>query len=523
MNILLFMTCFCTLFSFATFLLEVRFNTHMFQLNGYKNKEQMIWIRENTAIQITLCGFLLLGLVNLFLYNFFVLLITIIFSLLEFLHYLSLKKSKSKKKLIYTHRVKRLIVTNVFLYVFTLVIIGLSSNRQAVIMAICLLNFIEPILLIISNMLINPIEKAINHHFINDAKRILKSNKTIKVIGVTGSYGKTSVKYYLQTLLSGRFNVLITPESYNTPMGVVKTIRSSLKATHEIFICEMGARYVGDIKDICDIVNPECGIITAIGPQHLKTFGSIENIVNTKFELADAIQPSGLLVLNGGNEYIRGKGKQYKNVVYYNTNEDNNGYKAQDISLSQSGTKFTVVSPFGEKEFFQTRLVGEHNIVNILGAISVANMLGIPLKDLVIPVRQLQAVDHRMQMIKKGRVTIIDDAYNSNPVGSKAAVKTLSMFDGLKILVTPGMVELGKEEERYNLEFGEFAAEHCDYIILIGEKHTRPILRGLKNKNFSKDRYRIFEKITDAVSYAYSIPTDKQKYILLENDLPDNY
>lgn len=523
MDFLLIMTCICILISFIAFLFEVRFNTHIFQLNGYKNKEQTAWLKKNIAVQISLCGFIILGLVDFFFYGYVSLSILSIFSLIEILYYLSLKKRKSKKKLVYTNRVKRLLVTNVLLYVLVLVIVGLFVNKQAMVAVMCLFTFLEPVLLIASNLLNSPIEKAINQYFINDAKRILQSNKTLKVIGVTGSYGKTSVKYYLQTLLSEHFNVLITPESYNTPMGVVKTIRSSLKSTHEIFVCEMGARYVGDIKEICDIVNPECGVITAIGPQHLETFGCIENIVNTKFELADAVQMKGMLVLNGDNEYIRNRGKKYKNAVFYNTDETHSGYKTKNITLSQNGTKFTVISPNGEEESFQTRLVGEHNIVNIVGAISVANMLGIPLKDLIIPVRRLQPVEHRMQMIKNGNVTIIDDAYNSNPVGSKAAVKTLSMFDGVKILVTPGMVELGKEEERYNFEFGKYAAEYCDYVILVGEKHTLPILKGLMDKNFSEEKFKTFEKITDAVSYAYSIPADKHKYILLENDLPDNY
>ncbi len=523
MDFLLIITCVCILISFVMFLSEVRFNTHMLQLNGYKNNEQTVWLKKKFVMQISLCCFIILGIANFYLYSFVTLLITSIFSLIEIMYYLSLKKSKSKKKLVYTNRVKRLIATNVLLYVFVLVILGLFVNRQALALAMCLFAFAEPILVIVSNLINSPIEKVVNLHFINDAKRILQSNKKIKVIGVTGSYGKTSVKYYLQTLLSEHFNVLITPESYNTPMGVVKTIRSSLKSTHEIFVCEMGARYVGDIKEICDIVNPECGVITAIGPQHLETFGCIENIVNTKFELADAVQPEGMLVLNGDNKYIRDRGKQYNNAVFYNTNETYNGYKTKNIILSQGGTKFTIISPNGDEESFQTRLVGEHNIVNIVGAISVAHMLGVPLKDLIIPVRRLQSVEHRMQMIKNGNVTIIDDAYNSNPIGSKAAVKTLSMFDGVKILVTPGMVELGKEEERYNFEFGKFAAEYCDYVILVGEKHTRPILEGLMDENFSKEKYKTFERITDAVSYAYSIPTDKHKYILLENDLPDNY
>ena len=149
------------------------------------------------------------------------------------------------------------------------------------------LGAVSPFLVLAANFLNKPIEKAINRWFINDAKRILKSCPDLTVIGVTGSYGKTSVKFILKTLLEARFNVLATPESYNTPMGVVITVRNHLRATHEVFVCEMGARHVGDIKEICDIVHPNHGIITSVGPQHLETFFTLDNVKKTKFYVCE--------------------------------------------------------------------------------------------------------------------------------------------------------------------------------------------------------------------------------------------
>ena len=169
------------------------------------------------------------------------------------------------------------------------------------------------------------------------------------------------------------------------------------------------------------------------------------------------------------------------------------------------------------------RLIGEHNIINVVGAIAVANRLGIPLKELRVPVRRIQSVAHRMQMLEKGPVTIIDDAYNSNPIGSKAAVETLAMFDGVKILVTPGMVELGDKEEEYNYKFGTYAAKCCDYILLVGKKHTLPIYNGAVDSGFPKEKCIAYDRLGEALSYAYSIGEPGHKYILLENDLPDNY
>lgn len=513
--------CVCSLA--CTLFWEIRFNTHMFQLNGYKNNEQMVWTKKNVSAQITLPLFAFLCIVNLFYCNFVTLLIIAVFSIAEMLYYISLKNKKSKKKLVYTNRVKRLLTTNIILDILIPVICYLLGGWNLGVAALCCLAFVEPLLIVFCNIVNSPMEKGINRYYINDAKKKLQSNRNIKVIGITGSYGKTSVKFYLQTLLSAQFNVLITPESYNTPMGVVKTIRGSLKPTHEVFVCEMGARYVGDIKEICDIVHPHWGVITSVGPQHLETFGNIDNIIDTKFELADAVHENGKIILNGDNEYIRQKSKKYKNIVFYNSKMSKGEYYAKDVSLSSFGTQFVVVTPQSEEELFQTHLIGEHNLINILSAITVANLMGVPLRELIIPVRKLKPVEHRMQMIKRGNTTIIDDAYNSNPVGSKAAIRTLSMLDGLKVLVTPGMVELGDEEYNYNYKLGEYAAEYCDYIILVGKRHTKPILEGVSRKGFPAERCKIFESITEAVNYAYSIPTDKHKYILLENDLPDNY
>lgn len=437
--------------------------------------------------------------------------------------YRAMKRLNAKKKLVYTPRVKRMLVTMGILTVLVMAAALFFSEMKYLPGLFMVWLGVQFFMNIAANVINHPIEAGINRHYINDAKRKLKEVSGIKVIGVTGSYGKTSVKFYLRTLLQEHFHVLVTPESYNTPMGVVKTIRGSLKPTHEIFICEMGARHVGDIKEICDIVHPDHGIITSIGPQHLETFFHMENIKNTKYELADALPAGGMLFLNGDNEYIRQKADAYENKTFYYSEAQGDGYYAKDISVSQLGTEFTVAAPNGEIETFQMKLIGAHNVINVMGAIAVAHKLGIPLKDLRIPVRRIQPVAHRMEMREHGLVTIIDDAYNSNPVGSKAAVETLAMFNGIRILITPGMVELGDKEKEYNYKFGTYSAECCDYILLVGKNHTAPIKEGVLSKGFPEEKCLVYDKLEDAVAYAYSIKGQEHKYILLENDLPDNY
>lgn len=509
---------------FICFVYVMRYNIHMFQLNGYKNDEHFKWVRKNIKKQ-GLLFLMVIPLLCVFLMNEKIsLVLNLVFITVCLKYYLYLKKTNNKKKLVYTARVKRLISTDVMIVLLSILpFLRIDNMADYKVCGIMIMIMLQPYVIILVNIINSPIENLVKKYYINDAKKILQKNKELIVIGVTGSYGKTSVKFYLETLLKERFEVLVTPESYNTPMGVVKTIRESLKNTHEIFVCEMGARRVGDIKEICDIVHPKHGIITAVGPQHLETFLSIENISNTKFELADALPEDGMLVLNGDNELILNKSNQYKNVCLYTSSANDVSYKVENITLTPTGTHFTVVAPDGESCEFQTRLIGEHNVINILGAITIANKLGIALKDLKIPVRRIQAVPHRMQIINKNNFTIIDDAFNSNPAGSKVAVETLKMFNGLRILITPGMVELGEMEEELNCQFGKYAADCCDYIYLVGKKRTEPILRGITEGKFDLNKCFVCDSFNEAMTKATALKCDEHKYILLENDLPDNY
>ncbi len=384
-----------------------------------------------------------------------------------------------------------------------------------------LLSFV-PLTILLANLINRPVELAINRHYINDAKKILAGCKNLTVIGITGSFGKTSVKYFLDTLLSVKYNVLKTPGNFNTPLGVVKTIRGSLRATHDIFLCEMGAKNVGDIKEICDIVHPKHGIITSVGPMHLESFKTLDNVKKTKFELADALPADGMLFLNMDNENIcdMANGRQY---VAYGI-DSTEGYFVSDLHISEKGSEFKMTSPEGATCDYRTKLIGRHNVLNIAGAVAVANRLGISLEELRPAVRKLESVPHRLELINKGAYTVIDDAYNSNPSGTKAALEALSMTEGCKILVTPGMIELGEMEYALNREFGENAAKVCDYVALVGKKQTEAIYEGLVSAGFDASKIYVADSLNDAMANVYGLTTDgKRKIILLENDLPDNY
>ena len=499
-------------------------SVHFFQLNSYRFDTHTKWIKENLRKYLShnIISVLML-IVVLIPMNPAVKAIAL--TVLFLLALPTEKPKKAKKPLVYTARVKRMLFTTLLLVCAVLApatAVGLTKSHETyALCAMVVIYTLAPCIILLSNLINKPVELSINRYYTNDAKKMLKACPDLKIIGITGSYGKTSVKYYLTTLLKSKYNVLMTPESYNTPMGVVKTIRGSLKATDEIFVCEMGAKWVGDIKELCDIVHPHHGIITSIGPQHLESFKTLEAIKGTKFELADALPDGGMLFLNGDDENIDSYKGDRKHISYSLENGD---YSAFDIAVSERGTTFKVKAPDGETQEFSTKLIGRHNVLNIVGAIAVSHKMGIELRELRSAVRKLEGVPHRLQLSDKGNMTIIDDAYNSNPNGTKAALEALSLFDGYKILVTPGMVELGSKQDELNREFGSNAADVCDYAVLVGEKQAVPIKAGLLDKNYDESKIYVASNINEALNHVYALNSQgRKKIVLLENDLPDNY
>lgn len=495
--------------------------THMFQQNSYKPREYGEWLRVHTNVGRLLGKSLyaVLSLPLVFVGNRGCMIAA---CLMNGMTILVNKPRKAKKPLVYTPRVKRLLATTGIVWGLILLIVAFPGIYGYLWVTMLLLFLLQPVLLLLVNLINHPVERAINRHYIQDAARILREMPGLRIIGVTGSYGKTSVKYFLNTLLSAQYNVLCTPGNYNTTLGVVRTIRENMKPFHEIFICEMGAREVGDIKEICDLVHPDYGIITSIGPQHLQSFHTLDNIISTKFELADAVPDTGKVFLNYDNEYIR-EHKIEKPVVSYGVGDDAVDFRAYDIRVSARGSSFRMKDETGEAYEFHTRLVGSHNVQNIAGAIAVAHTLGIPMEKLLYPVRQLESVPHRLQLIRQGDRIILDDAYNSNKSGFEAALDTLALFQEQRILLTPGMVELGEKQYAENKEAGMYAANKCDYAILVGKEQTKPIQDGLLEAGFPQNRMILVDTLQEAFQMVNAIPDERQKVILLENDLPDVY
>ncbi len=502
---------------------KMKHGFHMLQLESYMNDRYKNWMNKNKKEKFTPRECIMLVPTIITIFNTMAgLIVGLVFSGLLFF---SRQIYKVKKPLAYTKRVKRLFTTSTIMYLIMAVIGNVFINTYVLpvmLLLISVLIVLSTYLVMVVNSINTPIEENINNGFVKKAKNKLQDFKNLKVVGITGSYGKTTTKYIVASILSQRYNTLMTPGSYNTTLGVVRTINEKLEPTHEIFVCEMGAKNVGDIKEICDIVNPEYGILTAIGPQHLETFKSLENVQKTKMELIDSLPSNGWAFVNNEDENIC-KINFEKNNVKYGLN-NNSDYYAYNIRIEETGSIFDVHTPNEEITNIKTKLLGEHSILNIVGAIAVAQKLGLNKDEIKAGIRFLKPVPHRLELKKNPNgLIIIDDAYNSNIKGAKMAVKTLGRFENKnRVLVTPGIVDLGEFAKKYNVEFGEEATKYCDYIILVGEKQAVDLNEGISNKGYPQEKVYVAKDINDAFKKLSEFDVSKT-VALLENDLPDNY
>ena len=490
----------------------------MLQQNSYFASRYFKWLKENTPV----FPLILKGLIVILAFVAAVLgegtlkesLTLFVAVALYFGWRAAAQNSESIKKLVYTARIKRMFGFSTVL-LSACGILGLIFGGVlgiVLLTVLVILSVFPELLCFISLFALKPAEKLIAKHYINDAKKILSSVYGIKVVGITGSFGKTSTKYILSRILSEKYNVLHTPESFNTPMGVVRTIREKMKADTEIFVCEMGVKNVGDIKEICDIVHPDFGLITSVGAQHLETFKSLDNVFSTKFELYDAVKAKGGFVLaNGDNKIITDKAE--KDVILYSS-DDKTSFYAKNINAGRSGASFDIVLD-DETISVTTKLLGKHNILNIVGAAALAYKLGVSGEDIAFAVSRLTPTEHSS--------LLIDDAYNANPEGCLEAVNVLNTFSGMKkVIITPGLVELGEKEYECNKALGKAAALVCDKIIFVGKKRSEPLVNGANEENFNHDDMYIASSFMEAIEI-YSSFADENTVVLLENDLPDNY
>lgn len=439
--------------------------------------------------------------------------------------------AKYKKPLVFTKRALRIFILALILsaLVICLPLVVKGEGRWGGLpgsLSLALGCFaIADLIMLTANWLLKPIEARITKRYYDEAVSILKSMPDLKIIGITGSYGKTSTKHYLHRILSEQFDVVMTPGNFNTTLGVVRTIRENLKPYNEVFIVEMGAKQVGDIKEICDLVHPTVGIVTAVGPMHLESFGTIDNVRRTKFELIDALPSTGLAVVNNDFQPIAGRQVENAECLRYTASDaDGADYRATDIKYSHSGTTFAISDANGTVIELSTPLVGRCNVSNLIAAVIVALKLGVSKDKIRYAVSKIQQVEHRLSIKRlPNGVTIIDDAYNSNPQGASMALEVLSGFaPGTRIVITPGMVELGEKQHELNADLGEQIARNADVAIIVGDYNHDSILEGICRAGMPKENVLEAPTFTMANDMMLKIAKSGDA-VLIENDLPDTF
>ena len=500
----------------------------MLQQNWYNLDQRYLkWILSNKYNEfVGIDMFFVIFIVALFVESSVMyILFGVFYLVILYLRYRSSNKEQVKLPLKVTARVKRLIITISLLYLVPVLTMLVSYDEHLLVyyyLLLATLAYVNNFVILTASVINIPVEKMVFNHFRNQATRKLKSMNSLDVIGITGSYGKTSSKNILHDILNVRYNVFKTPKNFNTPIGLIISVNNYLDKFNDLFIAEMGAFKIGEIQELCDLVHPKYGILTKVGTAHLESFGSQENIQIGKFELIESLPKDGIGILNADDPLqVSYQLKNDCKIVWIGIDNEDADVVATDLKLSYKGTTFNVIFKGDDTKYeFTTRLLGKHNIYNILQSIALGKELGLNIKELQAGVNRVNAIEHRLELKKYGDINIIDDAYNSNPVGSKMALEVLGLMPGKKIVVTPGMIELGSEQYELNMKFGEYIADVADEVILVGKEQTKPIYDGLMHKDYKKKHIHVINDVKEAFPMMQTLK-DENTYVLLENDLPD--
>ena len=387
---------------------------------------------------------------------------------------------------------------------------------------ICVMPILLPEIVFVAYLINEPLERLIRRYYLRLAVNKLSNSNVIK-IGITGSYGKTSVKEILKTILSQKYRVLATPASFNTPLGIAKTVKF-LDSTHDVFIAEMGARAKGDIKELANMVRPAYGVITGVNNQHLETFGSIENTIQTKYELFENLADGGVGIFSADDENSLALYERFGGEKYIAGIASNDGLvTATEIKTDVKGMEFTLNVKGEEPIRCSTVLLGTHSVKNICLAAAVAYKLGMTPMEIALGINRIQSIGHRLELMPNNKnIVIIDDSYNSNEAGTVAAMEVLDTFKGRKIVLTPGLVELGKAENLANFNLGKILAAHADIVIVVGKHNAEMLINGLKEGGMPRENIKFAKSLNKGNALLNEI-VEEGDVVLFENDLPDNY
>ena len=513
-NLLLFLACVIfTIRRLMTFL-------HVFQQEEYNGKRFIPWIIENKAFDKKMSAIIFLAFILSFFINSSITTLLLFIGFLCVAYFEKNPVKQAKKKLVLTDRAKRILGIALIISLVTSLIPSMVSQPLIWLVYVQLL----PLALVASTILLKPKDKKVNASFRQEAvEKLEKLNPFI--IGITGSFGKTSVKHILGHILENHAGTLITPGSVNTEMGITRIIRERLTAQHKYFIVEMGAYGIGSIRRLCNLTPPKLSIISAIGKAHLERFKNLEGTAKAKYEIAEAaIENGGSVVIHTGvleRKYAQEfTNKHAEHFIHCGKNGE---FRAENVQQTLEGLCFDL--KVNEDSYpVLAPIYGQHHIDNMLLSIATAHKIGMSIEDIIFCLKTVPQITHRLEVKRQPNYTIIDDAFNSNPNGFSAALDVLDSITpagGKRILVTPGMVELGDDHESEHLRLGKKAAQTTDITIVVCPERIPSFIDGF-NKEGSGATLIEMATFKEAEKWIAE-NAQKQDVILLENDLPDLY
>ena len=513
---------------------------HLFQLEHYEPARLLVWVRRRRArTDWTMVGFLVVAGAILTAFTAaeldgLVLSLGSGIGVALAVTGVRLIRRPQTKPLVFTPRARRLFGVALAIPALALAIVAVAvaagvpawvAPLAGTLIGLVALVF-APEHLFTANTVLQPVQAADNRRFVQRAVRRLAEIDPL-VIGITGSFGKTTTKACVAEVAELRGPAYATPASFNSYLGVVRAINEGLTAKHREFVVEMGAYRRGDIAELCELVEPRIGVLTAIGPAHLERFGSLDETERAKGELAESLPADGVYVTSADDERcLRTTERTPARVVLFSTaGAEEAELTARDLTMAEGTTRFVLQRRGGEQAAVRTKLLGRHNVANLLAAAAVGVSMDLPLDAVARALARVTPPAHRLAPIinRQAGIVVIDDAYNSNPVGAAAALEVLASHQAeRRLLVTPGMVELGEREAEENERFGTQAAAVCDLVVLVGEERSRPILAGLDAASYPSSQVHVVANTAEAQELLAKT-TRRGDVVLFENDLPDLY
>lgn len=443
--------------------------------------------------------------------------LTIIYLGEDFVFIARIKRKKIAKP-VFTLKIVIIFLLSVLIVFFPLIFFSYQKNNIIslinLVTLLLLIDLLTPLLVTFSVTILEPLAICWRKKLMRKARERINKFKNLTVIGITGSYGKTSTKEFLAHILSKKFNVLKTREHQNSEVGISKCILNDLKPEHEIFVCEMGAYQKGGIKMLSDIVKPKIGILTGINEQHLATFGSQENIIETKYELIKSLPEDGTAIFNGENKYCRELYERTKiKKMIVSLDKGRGDVWAENIRVEKKKISFEIVFKDGEKETLKTNLLGKHNIQNLLMASLVAKELGISLREIKEAVAEIKPLKGSLRLLKIDEMNILDATYSANPNSVIAHLDYLRLWKGRKLIVMPCLIELGKSSEKIHRKLAKMIGEVCDLAIITTRECFACMKEEVEEKViFLEDTKKIMKKMKEF--------SGDDNIILLESRVP---